>query len=149
MPMARRAQDKAWLEFMAWCRARRLTPLPAHPWTVAAYARWCEGRHRYPTLITHIRAISRAHLFRCCAPPDRHPTVTRTLRLIEARERTRSHRASLFPDGDCRPGPLPAPALDRGEAEPAPPRPAGHARAGVRTMAGQPRLVSRRPQTPS
>lgn len=147
--MARRAPEKAWLEFMAWCRARRLTPLPAHPWTVAAYARWCEGRHRYPALIMHIRAISRAHLLSCCSPPEHHPTVARTLRLIEARERTRGQRASLFADGDCTPAPTPA--LDRGEAEPAltPPRPAGRARSSVRAMARQPRLVRRRPRTPS
>jgi hypothetical protein len=146
MPMARRAPEKAWLEFMAWCRARRLTPLPAHPWTVAAYARWCEGRHRYPALITHIRAISRAHLLGCCAPPDHHPVVARTLCLIEARERTRSHRASLFPEDDC----APTPTFDRDEAEPAvkPPRPAERARTGIRAMAGQPRLVSRRPPAP-
>ena len=95
--MARRAREKAWLEFMAWCRARRLTPLPAHPWTVAAYARWCEGRHLYSVLIAHIRAISRVHLLGCCAPPDRHPIVARTLRLIEARERTRSYPCVAVP----------------------------------------------------
>jgi hypothetical protein len=146
--MARRAQEKAWLDFTAWCRARRLTPLPAHPWTVAAYANWCESRYRYSVLVTHIRVISRAHLLSCCAPPDHHLIVARTLRVIEARERTRSHRASLFPKGDCTPTAL-TPDFDRGEAKPAlkPPWPAG--RSSVRTMAGQPRLVSRRPRAPS
>lgn len=142
--MARRARDKAWLEFIAWCRARRLTPLPAHPWTVAAYVRWCESRHRYryPALIMHVRAISRAHLLACCAPPDSHPTVTRTLRLIEVRERTRGHRASLFPEGDCALTPVP------GEASPAlkPPRAPRRAKTGARAMAAKPRLVSRRPR---
>lgn len=142
--MARRAQDKAWVEFIAWCRARRLTPLPAHPWTVAAYARWCEGRHRYPAIITRIRAISRAHLLRCCPPPDHHPTVARTLRLIEARERTRSQRASLFSEDDYKPAPLPAADFKRSGTEPA-----RRARTCARAMAGQPRLVSRRPRTPS
>jgi hypothetical protein len=74
--------------------------------------------------------------------------VARTLHLIEARERTRGHRASLFPEGDCRPASITS-AFDRGEAKSPlkPPRPAG--RASVRAMTGQPRLVSRRPQTPS
>ena len=146
--MARRAREKAWLDFMDWCRARQLTPLPAHPWTVAAYARWCEGRYRYSILVKHIRVISRAHLLSCCAPPDRHPMVARTLHLIEARERTRGRRASLFPDGDCMPASL-TPSFDRGQAELPlkPPRSAG--RASVRAMTAQPRLVSRRPQTPS
>ena len=146
--MAGRAREKAWLEFIAWCRARRLTPLPAHPWTVAAYARWCESRHRYPDLITHIRAISRAHLLKCCAPPDSHPTVTRTLRLIEARERTREVRASLFPDGDCAfVSPLVPPPRDLGDPEQAlkPPRPPRRAAMRHRAMAGEPPLVSRRP----
>jgi hypothetical protein len=144
--MARRAREKAWLDFMNWCRARRLTPLPAHPWTVAAYARWCEGRHRYSILVKHIRVISRAHLLSCCAPPDRHPLVARTLHLIEARERTHGDRASLFPDGDCMPATL-IPSFDRGEAELplTPPRSAGR----VRIRAMTPRLVSRRPRTPS
>jgi hypothetical protein len=149
--MARRVREKAWLAFIAWCRARRLTPLPAHPWTVAAYVRWCESRHRYPTLVTHLRAISRAHLLACCAPPDGHPTVTRTLRLIEARERTRGHRASLFPEGECAltstPAPTPAPGRTPDEAAPAlkPPRAPRRAKSGARAMAAAPRLVSRRP----
>jgi hypothetical protein len=142
LPMARRAREKAWLEFIAWCRARRLAPLPAHPWTVAAYVRWCESRHRYATLVTHVRAISRAHLLGCCAPPDRHPTVTRTLRLIEARERTRGHRASLFPEGDCALAPAPAKAAEGLKPLRAPRR----RRAGAGAMAAEPRLVSRRPQ---
>jgi hypothetical protein len=90
-------REKAWSDFAAWCTARGLRALPAHPWTVAAYARWCETRHRYSKIVMHIRAIARAHVLACATSPDRHPTVTRTLRMIEARSRTRASRAALFP----------------------------------------------------
>jgi hypothetical protein len=90
-------REKAWSDFAAWCTTRGLRALPAHPWTVAAYARWCERRHRYSKIVMHIRAIARAHVLACATSPDRHPTVTRTLRMIEARSRTRASRAALFP----------------------------------------------------
>lgn len=140
--MARRAREKGWLEFVAWCRARRLTPLPAHPWTVAAYVRWAERRYRLPALITRVRAIARVHLLNCCTPPDSHPTVTRTLRLLEARERTRGHRAALFPENECAPAPAPAKPLPGRKAS-------RRGKGGMRTMAVQPRLVSRRPRSAS
>ncbi len=96
-----RSLPAPWLDFVAWCRARGLKPLPAHPWTLAAYARWCEPRHRYPTIVARVRAIARVHLLKCARSPDRHPTVVRTLALIEARDRHRGSRASLFrPDED-------------------------------------------------
>ena len=133
------------MAFAAWCRARRLTPLPAHPWTVAAYARWCESRHRYPALVMHIRAISRAHLLNCSPPPDHHPTVARTLRLIEARERTRGLRAALFPEEECAAARSGAPrAVARNQAKPGKP-PVRRDMSRRRTMAGEPPLVSRRP----
>lgn len=141
--MPSRGQDKAWLGFVAWCRSRRLSPLPAHPWTVAAYARWCENRLRFAAVVDQVRAISRAHLLNCCPAPDNHPTVTRTLRLIEARERAESSRSALFRDVD-----FSAPS-GRDAANEHDPRVAGKARAGSRmrsrAMPASPRLVSRRP----
>ena len=144
--MARRAREKAWLAFSAWCRARRLTPLPAHPWTVAAYIRWCESRHRYQVVVTHVRAISRAHLLACCAPPDNHPTVLRTLRLLEARECTRGQRAALFPEGVYDPALAPAPGEGSDSPAVKPPRAPRRAKSTPRAMATEPRLVSRRPR---
>ena len=94
--MTRRVDDTLWTEFVAWCRARGLRPLPAHPWTLAAYARWCERRHRYPGIVKRLRAIARAHVLQCRRPRDRHPTVTRTLRRIEARARAKRLGAALF-----------------------------------------------------
>jgi hypothetical protein len=94
--MAVKNRERAWRDFVAWCLLRGLRPLPANPWTVAAYARWCEARHKYAAIVTRIRAIARAHLLECHPAPDRHPTVTRTLRTIEVRNRTRADRAALF-----------------------------------------------------
>lgn len=91
-----RPPTEPWPHFVAWCRARGLRPLPAHPWTVAAYARWCETRHRYPTIAARIKAIARVHLLKCANVPDRHPTVVGTLELIEARADARPSRAALF-----------------------------------------------------
>ena len=82
-----RVQDKAWRDFVKWCAARSLGSLPAHPWTVAAYARTLEARHRHPAIVKRVRVIARAHLLSGLAPPDKHPLVKRTLRMISARRR--------------------------------------------------------------
>lgn len=141
MFMAARVREKAWLNFIAWCRARRLTPLPAHPWTVAAYVRWCESRHRFPGVVEQVRAIARAHLLHCCPAPDTHPTVARTLRLVEARERTRAERAALFRDSDFAGG-------TEAQQEPRPQH-GDDARSPRRSrrapMPSTPRLISKRP----
>ena len=82
-----RVQDKAWRDFVKWCAAHSLGSLPAHPWTVAAYVRTLEARHRHPAIVKRVRAIARAHLLSGLAPPDKHPLVKRTLRMISARRR--------------------------------------------------------------
>ena len=134
--MVRRRQDKAWTEFDAWCRARRLCPLPAHPWTVAAYLRWCERRHRVKTIVARLQAIARYHVLACRPPPHRHPVVTRTLRLIEAKARGRLRGAALFRAEDFLDGKQP-PAR---AAEPEPRTPTRR-----RSLRSSPRLVVRRP----
>ena len=75
----------------AWLR-----PLPAHPWTLAAYARWCEPRYRYLGIVKRLRAIACAHVLHCRKPRDGDPTVMRTLRRIEARARAKNQGAALF-----------------------------------------------------
>jgi hypothetical protein len=136
--MTARANDNAWSDFVAWCEARRLRPLPAHPWTVAAYARWCESRYRQPDIVKRIGAISRVHLLRCTRSPVRHPTVTRTLRMIETRFQIRVRHAVLFRAEDF-----------ADTATPAPSTPAKGKKTGrkvqSRTLRTSPRLVSRRP----
>jgi hypothetical protein len=141
---------RGWSDFTGWCAARRLRPLPAHPWTVAAYARWCESRHRIPTILERVQTIARAHVLMCLKPPDCHPTVTRTLRAIEACNRRRRRRRSLFPDGDFSAGaaaesaPIPAAGTVLGESAAETDSEKSHRRRGMRRT---PRLVRRRPKT--
>ncbi len=133
--MSTKNREKAWSEFVSWCRVRGLKALPAHPWTLAAYARWCEPRHKYAHIVARVRAIARAHLLACTAAPDRHPTVTRTLRTIEIRQRTKGQRSALFGDDIAVPATAPAkPKLPRGTRRP-------------RGLRQGPRLVSRRPSS--
>lgn len=139
--MTPRKREKAWSDFAAWCRHRGLRALPAHPWTVAAYARWCEARHRYPVILERIKAIARVHLLACVAAPDRHPTVTCTLRTLEMRSRTRSGRAALFPADDIAEGA--AAGRPPAELSPRPPR-----RRRERMLRLTPQLVSRPPKRP-
>lgn len=134
--MSTKIRERAWVEFVAWCRSRGLKPLPAHPWTVAAYARWCEARHKYPSIVGRIRAIARQHLLKCVSAPDRHPTVARTLRTIEVRQRTRSQRAALFAADE-----VAAPARTRAKMT----RSQEMRQKRKRGLRQAPRLVSRRP----
>lgn len=133
--MSARKRERAWSDFAGWCKTRGLQSLPAHPWTVAAYARWCESRQRYPIIVMRIRAIARAHVLACAMSPDRHPTVTRTLRTIEARNRTRASRAALFPADEVGKATATAKPARRGLRE----------RRRDRSMRSTPRLAQRRP----
>ncbi|MDH5750688.1 MAG: hypothetical protein OEY85_15365 [Rhodospirillales bacterium] len=89
-----------WAHFVAWSRARGLRVLPAHPWTVAAYLRWCEPRLNSTQIGNKLKAISRRHFINKLKSPVHHPTVSRTLHLIERRARTRGDRAALFSPED-------------------------------------------------
>ena len=133
-------RGKAWTDFEQWCRDRRLRPLPAHPWTLAAYARWCETRHRYPAIVERIQSIARVHLLACAASPDRHPMVMRTLRSLKLRNRTRAGRAALFPVDEVAPTTRDEPASSGPAQGPMRER---RRKPVLRTA---PRLVSRRPR---
>lgn len=102
--VTKQGDEKAWSDFVTWCRKRGLSAMPANPWTVAAYARWCERHHRFPAVVRTIRAVARVHRAKSRKRPDRHPTVARTLRLIETRARARGRvkgkGMQLFPEGD-------------------------------------------------
>jgi hypothetical protein len=142
----RHIHERSWKDFARWCAARGLGALPANPWTVAAYARWCEPRCPYQTILKRLKAISRAHLLESHRPPDRHPTVTRTLRRIEARLRTRGDRAALFRDEDFVARAEPPPPPGEPSSAPSPPEAPAPSRSGkVRTLRSKPRLVPRRP----
>lgn len=100
--MTRSGDEKAWKEFVSWCRDRGLSAMPANPWTLAAYARWCEPRHRFPAIAKTFRAIARVHGSKSRRRPERHPTVTRTLNLIktlaEAKTRTKGQGKAKYAD---------------------------------------------------
>ena len=101
---AKRGDDKAWNEFISWCGERGLKAVPANPWTLAAYARWSERHHPYPTVAKNIEAIARVHHTKTRKRLDRHPMVTRTLSLIETRAKAKKSakdkQAALFPEDD-------------------------------------------------
>lgn len=128
---------RAFRDFVRWCRNRRLASMPAHPWTVAAYLSWCEHRHPYAAIVKRLKAISRAHVLRCHRVPDRNPTVIRTLREIERRNRTRSDRAALFEETDFLDDEAEDKASENREKTPASRR---------QIMRSKPRLVHRRPR---
>lgn len=132
-----RHAERAWKDFAEWCRGRGLKALPAHPWTVAVFARWCEPRLPVAQIARNLRTIARVHLLAGYPVPDRHPTVRRTLRSIEARQDARRQGAALFRAEDF-------------TSSGAPKRMKRHATAGApgrarRTMRSRPNLVSRRP----
>ena len=133
--MATRA--KTWGDFKRWCENRGLKPLPAHPWTIAAYLRWVERRHDAAMAREALNVISREHLFKSARVPGRHPTVQSTLALIERRAQTRGLQSNLFDDTPLSPAPQAAPPEPEEETE------AG-GKSKRRTLASSPRLVRRR-----
>ena len=145
---AKRGDDKAWNEFVSWCGERGLKAVPANPWTLAAYARWSERHHPYPTVAKNIEAIARVHYTKTRKRLDRHPMVMRTLSLIESRGKAKKSakdkQAALFPEDDILERKLPGKA---GKTK----KPTGKAK-GKRTarkktrqgMSASPKLVSRR-----
>lgn len=137
--MLRRA-ERAWTDFAEWCRGRGLKALPAHPWTVAVFARWCEPRLPAAQIARNLKAIARVHLLAGHPVPDRHPTVRRTLLAIEARQAGRRAGAALFRPEDFVPPAAPAPKRRSAAG--------ATARRGHRVMQSRPKLTSRRPPRP-
>ncbi|MBM3564825.1 MAG: hypothetical protein FJX42_01780 [Alphaproteobacteria bacterium] len=86
--------DPSWRAFAAWCRRLRLRPLPAHPWTVAAFLRWCEERPGAATVQDAVGAIAAVHVRRHMARPERDAIVRRTLEALDKRRRILNPRAS-------------------------------------------------------
>jgi len=134
--MATRA--KTWGDFNRWCEKRGLKALPAHPWTVAVYLRWVDRRHDAKVARAALNVIAREHLLKRARVPVRHPTVQRTLALIERRAETQGMRSNLF-DDDILTEKVPM-APSEPEAPPEPPP----GKSKRRTLASVPRLVRRR-----
>ena len=144
--MPRLNHHTAWSVFVDWCHNRGLRPLPANPWTVAAYARWCETNHHYQTIVNMVKAIAKEHMRKSRKRPDRHPLVTRTLNLIAKRQEERAEdkvqAAALFPEEDLVSAGASATARVQREVQT---RTQGAAQGLRRALRATPKLVSRRP----
>ena len=57
----RATSNKAWEAFVTWGQSRGLSPVPANPWTVAAYSRSLEDLFRPITIRKHIDELARVH----------------------------------------------------------------------------------------
>ncbi len=152
---AKRGDDKAWNEFISWCGERGLKAVPANPWTLAAYARWSERHHSYPTVAKNIEAIARVHHTKTRKRLDRHPMITSTLNLIETRAKAKKSakdkQAALFPEDDIlereSPGKAGKTKKPTGKAKAETAKGKGKKTAKKKTrkaMSASPKLVSRR-----
>ena len=130
---------------MDWCQSRGLQAVPANPWTVAAYARYLEPRHRPATIRKRVVELARIHEDKTRKRLAHHPTVERTLEMIERRAEADKRDAGLFTDDDALADTQPkrrraaktasAPKEKPSRAPSKPTRPG---------LSAQPRLVSRR-----
>lgn len=111
---------------------------PAHPWTIAAYFRWCEPRKPFAAIEEAHRAIARAHILRRGGRPYRHQTVKRTLRMIELRAKHRGLYGDLFREADF------TAAENKGKNKNAAPENRRSAGRRAQSMRSRPPLVSRR-----
>jgi len=142
MPL--RTHGKSWNEFDRWCQARKLKPLPAHPWTLAAFIRWCEPRHDYAEIVAITKAIARRHLITGHSDPERHAMVQRILAMIKRRISNQHQRSSLFDDDGFN---KKEEEIEDGDEAPDLAEEPKKAQAGkrmLRSMRTAPKLVSRR-----
>jgi len=132
-------RTKTWADFKRWCEGRKLKALPAHPWTIAAYLRWVERCKDANDVRDILGVIVREHMLKSARVPSRHPTVQRTLDLIERRAETRGLRSNLFEDDvfEAEPDDLQVKAKKK------PVKPSQTPKR--RVLATQPRLKVRRP----
>lgn len=88
--------------------------MPAHAWTIAAYLRLVDRRAKDGTGAQAARraldVIAREHLLKTARVPTRHPTVQKTMELIERRAEVRSQHAALFDEADILAAPVAEPA---------------------------------------
>lgn len=136
----KRTQDKAWLAFTDWCLSKGLNPVPAHHWTLAAYALALEGKVKPEDIRKTLHAIARAHLLKSRSRPDRHPLIERTLKMIENRRETREQKSELFDEE------LTVAKKSRKPRKPKAPadKPEPAKTKVLRTLSTSPKLVSRR-----
>lgn len=148
--MARQARDKIWNDFVHWCGKRHLKPLPAHPWTIAAFLRWMDSRDDGENAEKALKSISRAHLLAGRRSPHAHPMIERTLGSIYRRRTTAPDRSNLFEARDflaaSETRPVMAARPDEEEPEDTEDTPEAQTPSTPhrQSMRSQPRLVSRR-----
>ena len=136
----KRYQDKAWQTFKDWCLVKGLKAVPAHHWTLAAYALALEGQEKPDEIRKIIVAIAKAHLEKSRARPERHPLIERTLKMIDLRQDSQKQSSRLFDDN------LITETTSRKTAKPKKKKPKT-APAGNKkqlSMSATPKLVSRR-----
>ena len=90
----------AWDEFVAWCIAKNLNPLPAHPWTLAAYIRTLEEHMSPPNIRKHLADVSKAHAEKSKKRPERDPLIGKTIEIIEKRAEKTALKTKKLDDED-------------------------------------------------
>lgn len=147
--MATKKQDNtAWDEFVAWCQERGVSAIPANPWTLAAYARWCEPNRSHADIAKAFKTIFRVHNSKTRKRPDRDPLVVSTLAQIEERARKKKERAKdkrkpLFPDDDIL-SPKPPKKAKKTAKKAAPSKTKGGGKKTRPRLSAGPKLVSKR-----
>ena len=96
----RRAYSSDWRNFETWCSIADVSPLPASPSTIAAYASWmADSGRKVSTLERALVAISQAHQLRGYKSPVADARVRETLKGIRRRYPYIRRRAKpLFPE---------------------------------------------------
>lgn len=136
----KRFQEDTWQTFTDWCQDRGLQAVPAHHWTLAAYARALEGQEKPAEIRKIMVAIAKAHGEKSRNRPDRHPLIERTLKVISTREQSKEQHSKLF-DEDLTKAEKPKKTAKPKAA--AKKKTAAAPKSG-RAMSTEPKLVSRR-----
>jgi hypothetical protein len=141
----KKEDNTAWDGFVSWCVGRGLTPVPANPWTLAAYARWVEPQLSHKDIARAFKTIFRVHATKSRRRPDRDPLVVNTLKQVKERAKEKKSpkekAAPLFPDDDIL---QPTPPKKRKKTAPkAVTRKAGK-RKVLPGLSASPKLVSKR-----
>ena len=92
--------NAAWDEFVAWCIAKSLNPMPAHAWTLAAYIRTLEGNMNPVQIRKHLADVAKAHAEKSKKRPERDPLIAKTIEIIEKRAEKKDLKAKKLDDED-------------------------------------------------
>ena len=138
----RATSNKAWEAFENWCQSGGLSPVPANPWTVAAYARSLEDLFRPITIRRHIDELARVHAEKTRKRLAHHPLVQRNLDLINRLAEAVKRDGALFADDKALSAYPQTKPRCTPTAKPEPNATPKSKPTGL-SLSGQPRLVSR------